>query len=96
MESGLSGAGVSLRHKAQFHKRLHADVKKKVKDPIDVKERDLCLSHARHQWRNDHAHIIIQKSMKAQILKSDVPVRFFDLFLHICPQDRGSMTRTYT
>ncbi len=96
MERCLLCACIRFRHKSQLHKRLHADAKQKIKNAVNVEKRNLRCPKSRDHRRHHDTHIIIEKSMKSQILKTNLLMRLFNLLLHIRPQNRRRMAASHT
>ena len=92
MEDRLFARFQARRHKTQFHKGFHAYVQQKIENIVYVGERKLerTVEFFRH-----HAHVVVEKAVKADVTETEFPAALFELRAVIRPERRGRMATAH-
>ena len=90
MKAGLGTACKSFGHKSQFNKWFHTGIQKKIKNIVDIKERNFNFTPGHHRF-DDNTHIVIKQSVEPQVLESAVTVGIADLLTDILAQNGSSV-----
>ena len=83
-----------IRHETDLDERLHPDLQQEVKDDVDVVEGDDGLAKSEARLEVD-AHVIVEQAMEADVLKTDLIMRFADVGLHVLAQQGRGVAGTH-